>query len=335
MISQIIDIQKQDQNAIAEIKEWLPIEIIDAHCHCEEQQDGQTILNEQATAPALTFNAFPFSEHQKLLNQILPGINWTLVTFGFPTSNNCPSANRYNLRLSQYNRSVIPLVFETVPPTAERLKKYFRQGFRGIKIYPSPQQKKTSTKIIDVFPEKVIKFCNESRLALLIHLPNGLITNLEELLLLARKYPNAKFVIAHFGNTYFLHPDFLSAIKKFQQYQNIFFDTAMVSDEKLIAETMLILGPHRILFGSDAPFSYIHGQYIVNEFGKLRLQSRFHFSWIDSQEHATYSNKSQTFQFAYLQIILAIKHAIEKVARPEQQIEFKQRIFYQNSAEIF
>jgi hypothetical protein len=52
-------------------------------------------------------------------------------------------------------------------------------------------------KITDFFPIEVLDVVNELKLPIILHLPNDLLGDEKELLLLLDKYKDMKFVIAH------------------------------------------------------------------------------------------------------------------------------------------
>jgi predicted TIM-barrel fold metal-dependent hydrolase len=167
-----------------------------------------------------------------------------------------------------------------------------------------------------------------------MHLPNGILNNLEELIELAREFPRARLVVAHMGVVYCYVPDFDQAMAAIQPYNNIYLDTAMVSDSRVIAKAFETIGPNRILFGSDAPFSYLRGGYTINPAGQRRLYSQTKYNWVSKEDRRHYTDRLDSLKLIHLNIVSAIKQAMEALA-PASHNKAKDDIFWRNGSTLF
>lgn len=148
---------------------------------------------------------------------------------------------------------------------------------------------------------------------------------------MARKYERINFVIAHLGG-FFMYDDRLpAALQRVAKIDNIFFDTAMVTDAQVINCAISVLGYHKILFGSDAPFGYFRGKFI-RENGRTIFLPDDDWSWRQNcnQKENSHSN------MVLLDSILAIKEGLQS-SLGDCLVDFnlgKYSIFYANAKSL-
>ena len=123
---------------------------------------------------------------------------------------------------------------------------FSRPGFRGIKLHPSCH----GMPVDEPNFHTAYEYANEHELPVLIHIWGaGHVACVEHL---SREYPNARFLMGHFG----ADPEGMKrAIKLINNRDNVYGDTAISMGiagniEWLVRET----NPKRILFGTDMPF---------------------------------------------------------------------------------
>lgn len=266
-----------------------------------------------------------------MMEQMFPRIDWQLVTFGFPIFPDDQMQNSYILSLLQQHHNIFPVLMITATTNNRYLKDELTTNSVGLKMYPTARQKKKPTSVIEVFPREALAIADQLSKPLIVHLPNGIVKNYNEVLRLAGLYPGAKFVIAHMGNVFCYNHKFKEILGSLEDQSNIFLDTAMVADPMVISEAIDVLGPTRVLFGSDAPFSYTRGGYARNSCGKIRLYSQYKFSWVKDEEYQSYRH---LFTLTHLKIILAIKEAIAQQNTGKSR-QIKELIFHQNTERLF
>jgi len=302
--------------------------------HISPSFSGGKIINEEATTPGETFNFFDWMLHRKAFGLIFPKQKYVVAAFGFPHLPNCEKDNEHLLSLARQDDCIVPVFRANATVDNERLRKELSGQFAGLKMYPDGKQKKTRTKIVEVFPKSVIEIADALSKPLVIHLPNGLMNNLEELISLANEFPRARFVVAHMGVVYCYESSFENCLDAVKQCENIFFDTAMVSDNKVIARAVETVGTRRILFGSDAPFSYMRGGYTLDPTGRRRLYSQTKFNWVGDDDRKNYADQLNNLKLVHINIVLAIKQALEVLA-PESRERAKFDIFCHNGRSLF
>jgi len=334
MIEQMLKLQSHELDDFLLLRTWLPPVIFDAHVHAALARAGVEIIDDLAATPGETFNYFDWPHHRRMFETTFPDQKYVAAVFGFPHLPNWEKDNSYISRLARRNSRIVPVFQAAFATNPLAVKNGLNHKFAGLKMYPTAKQKKTPTKIVEVFSKTVLEIANQLAKPIVVHLPNGLLADPEELIILARAYPRIRFVVAHMGVVYCYEPYFAKALESVKKQTNIFFDTAMVSDVRVIAKALEIVGPKRIIFGSDAPFSYFRGGYIINPIGQRRFYSQLKFNWVRDSDRQDYSDQINSLKLVHLNIILAIKQALEALALKSQN-NAKVDIFYNNGRRLF
>ena len=117
-------------------------------------------------------------------------------------------------------------------------------GARGIKLHPRAERFELS----DPELEGVFALADEHRLPVLIHAGRGIPTIGRDALMLAKRFPSARLILAHGAIC-----DLNWIWREAQHQPNLFFDTAWWHSTDLAALFALI-PPGQILYGSDPPY---------------------------------------------------------------------------------
>jgi predicted TIM-barrel fold metal-dependent hydrolase len=76
--------------------------------------------------------------------------------------------------------------------------------------------------------------------------------NLEQMVEIEKRYPNACVVIAHIGRAY-CNSDVGNAFEVLAETENMLFDFSANTNGDVMAQLLRAVGPKRVLFGSDLP----------------------------------------------------------------------------------
>lgn len=110
-------------------------------------------------------------------------------------------------------------------------------------------------------PEWMWELCHRYDGILMIHLMrDGGISdpdNLKTLARLCEKYPRCQVILPHIARSF----NFRTArgLKNLANFPNIWVDTSAITEAEGIRIALDVLGPQRILFGSDYPISHLRG----------------------------------------------------------------------------
>jgi len=328
----LIILKEQEKELMEELRSWLPKTMFDAHVHCRPRYfSDQNQLNRAAKNPGETFSYFSWIEHQKITAALFPGFICKFIVFSFAFFPNENENNFYVRELAKRTNNIAPVFTATAESNVlAKIKNNIGVGFRGLKlkIKKKEKQKIGPAGILDFYPTEIFELLNSLKSFAIIHLPENIFHNSDELIFLAREYDNMAFIIAHMGNNYLYQDDFDTAMKKIVLAPNIFFDTSMVTDEKVITTAISILGHKRILYGSDAPYSYLRGKFNYGKDGKILFDPEIYFPWVDKERYQSYRETTDNFVMVHINSLMAIKKALKNIRRNDAQT--KADIFCRN-----
>lgn len=309
------------------LKDWLPDTIIDFHVHVH-QGSGKSIFNESAMRPGQSFNWFDLELHKQVAKSFgLEKFDYRLVIFGLPFGDD-ERGNNLSLRRDFVNNmSLYPIDCLTDGESAS--DDFFSNlDARGIKTKIISKSEISGAEIVNNFSKKIWHELDDRKGFLVIHLPKNIFDNLDEIISLAKEYRGITFIIAHMGGFFLFDKKLPQALVKVLKVPNVYFDTAMVTDPKVISCAVSILGFERVIFGSDAPFGYMRGAFSKQD-GQIRFYPDNHWSW-DSDFFNRGVNAPHGM--VVLSSILAIKQALDDCN--DHNNFGKNLIFFGNAASI-
>lgn len=331
----LFDIQEHERESVAMLNNWLPNVIIDSHFHCQRNHFERALINPSAKVPGATFISFPWELHLRVMSRLFYLVRWSAVAMGIPGDFSTNKDNGYICKLSGANHNILPVLLDDRWNDPLLIGRMLFRKFVALKMYPTRKQKSSlGVKITDVFPEKILEEVNRNSSAIILHLPGDIFSSAGELMDLASKYCDVKFIIAHMGNIYCYRSDLPYVFREIKKRTNILFDTAMVADSQVTAEALKAVGPGRVIFGSDAPFSYLRGRHVDVGDQKSIFQSQAQFNWVSQDAYCLYKEEAKGFKMMHLNIILSIKEALGILGKQDNR-KIKEQIFYLNSKNIF
>lgn len=273
--------------------------------------------------------------HKKIINAMFPKIDYLSVVFGMPYIMNDVEMNKYILEQKEYN-SILPAMVDNNQSSYGDgdVQDELIKNFCALKMYPVPRQKNAlRSKIIDVFPIKKLREVNYARSSIILHLPVNLFHHHDELIALAEEFCDIIFIVAHCGNFYCYNAKFSESLSNdIVKHKNIFFDTAMVANADVFCELISRVGIARLLYGSDAPFSYISGRHIMYD-DKIMIESAVPFAWVKEDHYQRYQHLIDTFPFFHIETIISIRDALKSCLGSENR--GKELVFYNNANRLF
>lgn len=101
--------------------------------------------------------------------------------------------NQYIARLAQQHKWMVPLAFQSAPPTPKTLKSAWAKGFFGISIYVSEA---SDVDRLHQWSDEAVAELNEKRAIISINAPLGQLTGLRKFL---ERLPEASVLLSHLG----------------------------------------------------------------------------------------------------------------------------------------
>lgn len=250
-----------------ELAPWLPARIIDCHVHIGLQEFWDVVSPERVKSMwALEVaRENSWEDLRRTCVRLFPEQQVGVIAFA-------SVAREVDLRhANEYVRAGVadPAndaagLFATSPEwDASLVWEAMLRGFRGIKPYPDQARKDTSeVSIYEFVPKEHLAVLERCRGILMLHLPRdgrlGDPDNIREVLEISDAYPSIKIVLAHVGRAYCL-PTAERGLPSFAGRYNIFFDTSANLNADVFELALRVVGPDRLLFGSDLPVTLMRG----------------------------------------------------------------------------
>lgn len=228
---------------------------------------------------------YGMKDYREALARWLPGRKVDGLFFGYPSAGNDRAGENEWIadQLATHPEQTLSRGLALVAPedgegpTRELIA---RHGFTGIKCYRlyAPVADTTQAHIEEFAPEWMWKLCDEIGGVMMLHLmrTQGIADpdNLRSITRLCRNYPRCKLVLAHIARS-FNYRNALTALKEVAGLDNVVVDTSAVTETQAMRAALDVLGPKRVLFGSDYMVSELRGKCYTHGDG---------FSWVYSDD---------------------------------------------------
>ncbi len=222
--------------------------IIDAHCHI-----GETLHYNQ-TAEDL------------LIQMDANGIDRAVI---------CGSGRHIVVENEEGNRLIADTVrnytdrfygFASVNPwygekAVTELRRAIDSGLVGLKLHPAMQGYPANDPIVD----SIIAVAVELGLPIYIHSGTPVFSLPLQIVELAQRYPQGKFIMGHMGGADF----YVDVPSSAHRAKNIFYETSLTCHVGYVDEIVLQAGHHRVIFGSDSPTSQQATELLKIQLAKL------------------------------------------------------------------
>ncbi len=323
---------EKEQSLIEEFSRWLPETIIDCHAHCNLPEHVRSIGERAYHHMLSTFPSFNLAESKTWHALLHP--DTIIRTLRFPKTFrgiDHKAANRYLLEQSPQEDRVALYGLPDDPdytigtlnhPRVSALKMYYS--------YLEPP----AAEIYQYFPKTILRAAEILDVPIILHPPRRITDCLDQILDLANDFPRLRICLAHLGLTKHMVPGLDKAFAAIAMNQHVSFDTALVPSEEVVSMALRIVGPDRIMYGSDEPLGLIRSVAYQHPKRGERLATEYPYHWVDPTEHAQFKSLAAGATHAHWQALTALKNAI--TAMPQaQQAAVKQKIFHNNAKSFY
>jgi len=324
-----------------ELVDFLPDELIDIHTHVHSVKNRKTRdIGRQVLWPSLVAKENTGEQLYETYKLMFPGKKVTPLVFTTASKNeNFEETNTYVAE--QSHKFNFPALYFSMPwETGNQLEKKCREGnFLGLKAYLSfapdsiPESEIT---IFDFFPRNQLETANKNGWIVMLHIPrHGRLrdpVNLEQLLEIDEKYPNAKVIVAHIGRAY-ADIDAGDAFNVLSETKNLLFDFSANTNENMMIKAVETFGPKRIMLGSDLPITRMRTKRIIRDNTYINLVPKGLYgdmTGVPHMEEISGAEADKLTFFLYEEII-AFKRASIKIGLDKSDIK---AIFHDNAQTI-
>ena len=249
-----------------ELAPRLPDKIFDAHVHIWSKADFPAGFHFSEKSCNNRFDGdFTLPMWRSIVAELLPRQECHLNCFGMPND----AADRDKLPEGALPGDFINVLVSPADPAELVEERIVRSGATGVKPYLNYgaafyHKPANDVEIKDMLTPSQLAMLDKRKLAVTLHIPrSGRFAdklNQRQMIELCDKYPNIRFIFVHIGRAYFMKNSYESNLDKFVKYPNAYFDTAMINHEGILKYTFDHFPAERVLFGSDAPISFLRGK---------------------------------------------------------------------------
>ncbi len=260
--------RQESAASLARLNSFLPDQIYDIHAH----------LYKSAHFPA---GDWPFlsgidelgcAGHKAALRSYMPASQIHGLYFGLPKqSADRPEINNWIRNEVESNGSDLSrtLMLVSAQDDPESVAESLRKGYyAGIKVYHcyANRPDTMNAPICEYAPEWIWEILHEINGVLMLHIVRDAAIsdpdNQQDIRRLSRKYPNMQLVLAHIARS-FNHRNAKRGLHVLSDLDNVVLDTSAICETEAFRAALKILGPKKILWGSDFPVSELRGRCVT------------------------------------------------------------------------
>ena len=312
---------KYDYEAIKMLDDFLPDKIFDSHMHI-------------SLFPFCGKERFGIEEYKKDMTPIFGQRYIRGMALVAPTEelkNSVGYSNTLNFFLEELDLHKDFLGSILVKPNQsydEILSSSRRERIKALKCYHSyaARDNTTNADIHEYLSKDALEVANKLSLAVIIHLVKEKSLsdpmNMQEIKLIAKKYPNAKFVLAHSARA-FAAWTAIDSVSELVPYENIFFDFSAICESPSVIGILNKIGVSRCMWGSDYNVSMLLGKAI--SFGDG-------FYWLCEKDITSIQERANIHpRHIIIENLMAIREASKLSDLSQNDIE---DLFYNNACKI-
>ena len=291
---------------------FVPAEVFDIHTHLFHTRHFAEGKRPVFLPPD---TGFGFADYQMAAARWLPGRKMEGLFFGYPSAdNNRAGENEWlageigPLRADSNNRALALVAPGDDPGATRRFVREHR--FAGLKPYRlyAPVADTAQARIEEFAPRWIWQLCHEIDGVLMLHIVRSAgiadADNLETIRRLCREFPRCRLVLAHVARS-FNYRNARAALREIVPLDNVVVDTSAVTETEAMRVALDVLGPRRVLFGSD---------YMVSELRAKCFTMGDGFSWVYADDlPAPAVTPFEHFTLVGIESLLCLREACENL----------------------
>ena len=322
-------LNEQDQHLVAHyLQGFFPQEVYDIHAHPYEPAHF---------GPAVTQKILPglgkagSAEHRVAMQRVMPGVQTVHgLYFGYPNrDSDRPAINAW---VAQEAKEATPLsrALLLVAPDDDRtaVAAELRSGrYAGLKVYHlfAPRPDTMNAPVEEYAPEWMWELLHEVRGVLMLHIVRERAiadpVNQRALRRLCRAYPNMRLILAHVARS-FNYRHAREGLQSIADLENVVIDTSAVAEAGAYQVALKVLGPKRVLWGSDYFISESRGRCVAT--GQV-------FFWLGPDAVLEAAKTPTHFTLVGIESLLCLREACEDAGLTAGDLE---DIFRRNALRV-
>ncbi len=311
-LSLVTELSDRDRRLLRGLEGFVPRRVYDIHAHVFHTRH---FAGGQPPGFLEVDRGYGLVDFQAAMGRWMPGCEVEGLFFGYPSAGNDRAGENAWVQeqvgpgvARTGNRALVLAAPEDDPAEVQRL---LATGvFVGIKPYRLyARVADTREASIESFaPEWMWELCHQHHGVLMLHIMRaGGITdpdNLQTLQRLCGKYPASKLVLAHVARS-FNYRHAREGLHALADVENVVVDTSAVTQAGAFRAALELLGPRRVLWGSD---------YMVSELRGTCISQGDGFTWIHPEEDCAQGlNVFGGYTLVGIESLMCLREACEDV----------------------
>lgn len=318
-----------------ELEDFVPRRVFDAHTHIYRWAFNRDANKETTAFGKLVGQRFA-EAGAALLDAcdavLMPGREVHRLAFPFPFAPDCDFAASNEFLAQEVARDSGSAGLMLTHPTMtegdleRQIEKYGFLGFKPYRFY-AVSGDAVNCRFTEFLPEHQIRVADRHGLLIMMHLARrdaiADSENIDDLLRLCDRYPNARWILAHCARSYSAWA-IEKAADRLRGLPNVWYDTSSVCESDAIEALCAGVGPERVMYGSDdVPVGVLRGKYVTFGFAWAYLSETNHaFNLTHCEPQMTFTRYEQ---------LRAMRRAALRLELSQDQLE---ALFYTTAAEL-
>ncbi|MFB3881930.1 MAG: amidohydrolase family protein [Armatimonadota bacterium] len=287
-----------------ELAPQLPPRIYDAHSHTWVSAEHRSSEGADPSTPSVV-EEYPLPELQRVHHALFPGRQVSGLLFGSGHRDTDFAAQGERIAEEARAAGYHSLAFAPPQWGEEELERQVRLGHLGFKPYwYLAGDNLDSVELADMISPAMLRVADRHHLIIMTHVPRtGRLAdrkNIEGLHKICASAPNARFILAHLGRSYFIEAARFEIVA---DIPNLWADCSMVQDWEVVAKALSTFPPGRVLFGLDLPIAQEKGKLISVNGQRHFFTARPH-PWSVHAEPGAYEVRCTLFAYEIIRALL-------------------------------
>lgn len=258
---------RSDYQAIELLYDFLPSRIFDAHMHLSLSSFAKNVGDGRKKDSTY----YDYIKDMRVYYKMAKNIKLNVIIepdVAYKDAKYRMQSNEYlNKVLNEYSNTVGEIVVMPNDTKEDIEKMITHKNIIGFKCYHFLSNKRNTWNldINEYLPEAAWQIANERNMCITLHMVKDKaladIDNLKYIISMAKKYPNAKLILAHAGRS-FASWTGVENIEKLVKYKNIYFDLSAICESPVMFQIIKKIGPSRCMWGSDYSCCMLRGKAI-------------------------------------------------------------------------
>jgi glutamate-1-semialdehyde 2,1-aminomutase len=248
-----------------ELDAFVPDAVFDAHAHLYRKSDWP----EPRGAVELGPDVASVDRYREMAAWIVPRRRVEGLFLGFGAADKAAEVNRFVADQAADAPGCAGAMLVTPDMAPDYVREQVRRhGFAALKPYHRFAQRQPTwdADIEEFLPEPQAQVAHEEGLCAVLHLvkPRAVADpgNQATIRRWCAQYPDLTLILAHAARGFNPHHT-IEALAKLRDLPNLYCDTSAITDCGALEAAIEMLGPERLLYGSDFPVSHFRGRCVA------------------------------------------------------------------------